>query len=77
MSAGQQVVQVQFQDFVFQPTNQEQIMQIAVFVVMFVGAAAFYLWNIKPFLALFSQASAAQNVANCHIGRFDQCSHNE
>lgn len=56
MAAAQSIVQVQFQDFVFQPTDQEQILQIIVFVVMFLGALGFSLWNIKPFLAQFSQA---------------------
>ncbi|DBB01294.1 TPA: hypothetical protein ACH3X3_011692 [Trebouxia sp. C0006] len=55
MSAAQSRIQDLFQNFVFQPLSQEQELQIVVFVVMFVGALGFFIWNIKPFLAQFSQ----------------------
>lgn len=57
MSAAQSRIQSLFQTFVFQPISQEQVLQIVVFVVMFAGALGFFIWNIKPFLAQFSQAS--------------------
>ena len=34
-------------------------MQIVIFVVMFVGAAFFYIWNVKPFLKLYAQVCSA------------------
>ncbi|DBA80194.1 TPA: hypothetical protein ACH3X2_007658 [Trebouxia sp. C0005] len=55
MSAAQSRIQDLFQSFVFQPLSQEQVLQIVVFVVMFAGALGFFIWNIKPFLAQFSQ----------------------
>ncbi len=55
MAAAQTKIQTQFQNFVFAPVDQEQLLQIVVFVIMIVGSVAFFLWNIRPFLALFSQ----------------------
>jgi len=62
MSAAQSRIQDLFQNFVFQPLSQEQELQIVVFVVMFVGALGFFIWNIKPFLAQFSQASCSHKL---------------
>ena len=64
MAAGQLIAQAEFQKHVFRPTDQEQIMQIVIFVAMFVGALAYYVWNIKPFLVVFSQASAVWSAPN-------------
>ncbi len=62
MSAAQSRIQDLFQTFVFQPLSQEQVLQIVVFVVMFAGALGFFIWNIKPFLAQFSQASCCHKL---------------
>ena len=54
MYPAQLRIQSEYQTFVFKPSDQEQIMQIVVFVAMFIGAVWFFLRNIKPFLVLFA-----------------------
>ena len=61
MTNAQLTVQSEFQSFTIQPTNSEHILQIVVFVVMFVGAVLFYIWNVKPFLVLYAQVCSAVN----------------
>ena len=58
-SPAQLKIQAQYQTFVFRPLDQEQIMQIVVFVAMFIGAVWFFLRNIKPFLVLFATVRSA------------------
>ena len=62
MNAAQLVIQAEYQSFVFKPTDEEQIMQIVVFVAMFIGAIWFFLYNIKPFLKLFAQVNTCPHL---------------
>ena len=55
MSNAQTTVQAQLQTYTIQPTESEQLMQIVIFVVMFVGAIVYFAWNVKPFLAQYAQ----------------------
>ena len=61
MYPAQLAVQAQYQRFVLRPADHEQIMQIVVFVAMFIGAVWFFLRNIKPFLVLFATVRPARS----------------
>lgn len=52
---AQTTVQAQLQTYTIQPTESEQLMQIVIFAVMFVGAIGYFLWNVKPLLAQYAQ----------------------
>lgn len=55
LDSAQTVVQAQLQAYTIQPTESEQIMQIVIFAVMFVGAIIYFAWNVKPFLSQYAQ----------------------
>ena len=63
ITAAQLVVQSEFQNYSISPTKSEQMLQIIVFVAMIVGAGFFFVWNVKPFLRLYSQVCEVQNSA--------------
>lgn len=55
LDGAQTAVQAQLETYTIQPTAYEQIMQIALFVVMFVGAGIYFMWYVKPFLSQYAQ----------------------
>ena len=55
MTNAQTRVQEELQRFNLQPTDKEQIMQIVVLVIMFVGAVWYFTWSVKPFLFQYAQ----------------------
>ena len=55
LNTAQTTVQAQLQTYTIRPTESEQIMQIAIFAVMFVGAIVYFAWNVKPFLSQYAQ----------------------
>lgn len=55
LDVAQTQVQAQLENYTIQPTGSEQIMQIALFVVMFLGAGIYFLWYVKPFLSQYAQ----------------------
>lgn len=55
LEVAQTAVQAELENYTIQPTASEQIMQIVVFVVMFVGAGIYFMWYVKPFLSQYAQ----------------------
>ena len=50
-------VQTDYQSYSFVPVNEAQVLQLVIFILMFFGAMAFYLWFLKPLFRLLDRVS--------------------
>lgn len=66
LNDAQTIVQAELQTYTIQPTESEQMMQIVIFAVMFVGAALYFAREVKPFLAQYAQVRMTRSRSDAN-----------